>query len=209
MAKRRSILFGQAGDLHPAVGVGLTVGVGTGTAIAVRQLSGHDKWSEAIGGGVGLLASGALMLSDRTRSAGVVGAIAVLMNNGLRFAEALLSPKQKHKDLTGKIITHTASRADGAVSAGDQYAALSEQAKVALAGFGIVSAQQVPTLGAVSASRMPTLGAQSAAPMPTLGDVQAEPRQLAGALPTFQGGGNAGVNIVGGLGANYGATIMG
>ncbi|KKM65342.1 hypothetical protein LCGC14_1492260 [marine sediment metagenome] len=208
MAKRRSIFLGQGGDLHPAVGVGITVGVGTGAAIAVRQFSGHDKWSEAIGGGIGLLAGFGLMVSERTRTAGWVGIVGVLMNNGLRFAESMLSSKQKMKDLQGKLSTHTATMAEGAVSYSDQYAAM----QTAAGNLGIVTTERIQALGAIMAAKMPVLGAVTASPMPTLGDVQIEPRQLAGALPTFQGGAG-GVNIVGGLGAQigaqYGATCMG
>ena len=222
--------LGAVGGLHPSAGVALSVGLGTGAAIGVRMFTGLDKWSEAIGGGVGVGAGLALMLSKKTRGAGFTGVIAAGINNGLRFVEAMVSDKQKIKNLTGAM--STAQNVAG-VKYADQLTAVTEAAKAAgvlKGGFGIVTPQIVPTLGAVSAQVVPTLGAVSAQVMPVVGGpmgaVQAEVRHLAQPtyagmgqptyagntqLPTFQGNQQPPVQIVGpgGIGQHYGATCMG
>lgn len=221
--------LGAVAGLHPSAGAALSVGLGTGTAIGVRMFTGLDKWSELIGGGVGVGAGMALMLSPKTRGAGFTGIVAAGISNGLRFVEAMVSDKQKIKNLTGAMST----KQDAAgVKYATQLAAVKEAAKtvgVLSGGLGIVTPQVVPTLGAVSAVTVPTLGAVAVNVMPTVGGpmgaVQAEVRQLAqpsygqpsyagmGApqLPIFQGNQQPPVQIVGpgGIGRHYGATCMG
>lgn len=198
MSRYSDLGYAGGDGLHPTAGVAIGVGVGTATAVGVRQFTALDKWSEAIGAGAGLAASGALWAAGSKGAAGAA-AISTLVNNGLRFALGMLLKKEKFRDNAG--------------------AAVSKGAPIPTE-LGIVRPQQVPTLGAVSAQQVPSLGAVSAERRHLadagLGLVQADQRQLAAAqLPTFQNAmgaaGQAPVQIVGaqGVGSNYGATIFG
>ncbi len=182
----------QAGDVSPIWGVVASGVTGTGTAVAIRATTSMDKNAELIGMGVGTLAGLAMMMSKRTRAAGFTGIVTAIVNNGLRYAEAALTDKQKLKDIVGAIATKTKT-----------VAAQLEAAKAAAsaAGLGIVTASRMPlvgNLGIVQANAVPTLGAVTAQPMPLmggLGAVTAQPMPLAGGL--------------GGLGAHFGATGVG
>ncbi len=143
MARRKVNMWGMNGlgavsGLHPAVGAAVSVGLGTGTAIAVRQFKPeYDKWSELIGGGVGLLAGAAMMISPKSRGAGVTGIVATVLNNGLRFAESMITKKPA-------MVANTAG-----------YGIVTPEVVPTL---GAVAAYQVPTLGATAAYQVPTLG---------------------------------------------------
>jgi len=222
MARRKSYL-GQAasGDVSPVWGVAASGTVGTGTAIAIRTLTDMDKNAELIGMGAGVAAGAAMMLSERTRAAGFTGIITAVVTNGLRYAEALTSPKQQIKDIAGSLATLTKK---GGNPYANQLKTAQMNAKAAglKGGFGVVQANNMPlagNLGLVSPEVIRSLsgglGAASAEPMPALGAVSAEPMPLAGSqMPTFQGGGlgNSMPTFqggIGGLGAHYGATGIG
>lgn len=218
MARKKGLMgFAQArsGDVNPLWGVAAAGAAGNGTAIGVRAMSGMDKHAELIGLGVGVAAGLGLMISPKTRAAGFAGIVAALMSNGLRYAEQLMSAKQQIKDLRGAEVTYIAKNAGTAPK--DQLAAAKAAAQAG--GFGMVTTQRMPLaggFGAASAARVPSLGAVSAEQRTLagggLGIVSPEVvRTLSGAgLPTFQGN-QPPATIVGarGIGANYGATIMG
>jgi len=84
--------FGQRfGEMNPMWGAVAGTGLGTLGAMGVRQFApGMAKWSEAIGLGLGTLASGAMLMFDRTRGAGWVGMASSFLNNGLRQLEQLM-----------------------------------------------------------------------------------------------------------------------
>ncbi len=90
--------FGMPAGINPLWGAVAGTGLGTLTAIGVRQFSGGSvgmvKWSEAIGFGVGALASGAMLLSKSTRAAGWTGLASSFLNNGLRQLEMMLLMKE-------------------------------------------------------------------------------------------------------------------
>ena len=110
-----------------------------------------------------------MMISPKSRGAGVTGIVATILNNGLRFAESMISKKP----------AMTAANTAG-------YGIVTPEVVPTL---GATAAYQVPTLGATAAYQVPTLG----------GDVQVEPRQLAGNLPVFEGslGRHYGATIMG------------
>jgi hypothetical protein len=216
--------LGQVRGIHPAIGAAVSVGAGTATAIGVRQFSSLDKYSELIGGGVGISAGVIMMFFPNSRAAGYTGIISALLNNGLRYAAALISDKEKLRDASGALASKTAKT----MPIKNRLAAIEADLKAAgtasgttEGAFGIVRPQVVPTLGAVSARQVPSLGAVSAERRRLadagLGLVQAEQRQLAAAqLPQFQshmgmGQAQSPVQIVGagGIGGNYGATVFG
>lgn len=217
MARRKFQLLGQArsGDMHPVWGALAAGAVGTGTSAAVQQFTGMDKHAELIGLGAGVATGAALMISNKTRVAGIVGVATAIATNGMRAIQAMLSAKQQIKNLAGAGATFNATKAAVKVSYKDQLAAAQMTAKAS--GFGIATAARVPTLGAVSAQTVPTLGAISAQRVPAmngagLGIVSPEViRSLSsggiqggglGAAVKFQGGG-------GSLSGAYGATIYG
>jgi len=221
--------YGQVMGIHPAIGAAVSVGAGTATAIGVRQFTDMDKYSELIGGGVGVGAGVIMMFFPAARAAGFTGVISALLNNGLRYAASMIADKEKLRDVSGELATKITKK-DKTRSVKTQLVELQAQiealktAPAATSGaFGIVEAQRVPTLGAMSAQRVPTLGAISAERRQLadagLGIVEAETRQLAAStqLPTFQAHMGMGQNqqppvqIVGagGVGRNYGATVFG
>jgi hypothetical protein len=219
--RRQKSLFGRAAasDMNPMWGAVASGAVGTGAAVAVQSFSGMDKHSELIGLGAGVATGAVLMLGKKTRAAGVTGVATAVVVSGIRAVQAMMSAKQKMKDIKGAEATFLATKAAVKVPMKDQLAAYQAAAKAG--GFGIVSPERVPTLGAISAQQIPTmnggLGAISAQQVPTMGGgglgiVSPEViRSLSGG--GIQGGGlGAAVKFQGGggsLSSAYGATIYG
>jgi hypothetical protein len=221
MARKVNFLGGlaqaKAGDANPMWGALAAGAIGTGTAIGVRTFTGMDKNAELIGLGAGAATGLALMMSPRTRAAGFTGLLTALMTNGLRYAEAMLSPKQQIKDIAGVGVTFNATTAATRLTAAQQLTAAKTAA--ANAGFGMRSSDYRTALGARSAEeRTALLGARSAEDrtvLSGLGIVSPEVLRTLGAsgaspMPTFEGE-NAPVQIVGatGLGSHFGATLFG
>lgn len=85
--------FGQVTGMNPLWGAVAGAGFQTVGAIAARQFVDSfamDKWSEAIGAGVGVAAGGVMMAFGNTRAAGVTAIATSLVNGGLRQIEALM-----------------------------------------------------------------------------------------------------------------------
>lgn len=229
MAKRRkrkvSLMgtnsLGQVTGIHPVLGAAVGGGLQTAGAIGVRQFVGMDEYSELIGAGIGAVGSGLLMLSSKTRAAGLTGMVTSIVVGGLRFAAGMISTKEKFRNVSGELFTHNEKKAEPKFPGEDQLkaieglleAATATKAATTAGALGIVTANQVPNLsalgrgplGAVSQRRMRSLGAQAAYQVPLasgdLGVPQAESRQLA----------QAPVQIVGanGIGRHFGATVFG
>jgi hypothetical protein len=216
MARKVNFLGGLAqaksGDANPLWGALASGAIGTGTAIGIRTFTGMDKNAELIGLGAGAATGLALMMSPRTRAAGFTGLLTALMTNGLRYAEAMLSPKQQIKDLAGAGVTFNATTAATRQTPKQQLVAAKSIA--AGQGFGAYAAERRTALGAYAAeNRTALLGERSAEPRTALGIVSPEVLRTlgqSGAMPTFQGE-NAPVQIVGaqGLGQHFGSTVFG
>jgi hypothetical protein len=130
--------LGAVAGLHPAVGAAASAGIGSGLAFAMRRSAKtaadkRFKYSELIGGGAALGVSGLMMVSPKTRGAGVTGVVVALLNNGIRFLE------------------------QQTVKAGDTagFGIVSPQQVPTL---GAMSAYHTPALGAMSAQQVPSLG---------------------------------------------------
>lgn len=166
MARRNSFLGqaarARAGDMNPLIGVAASGAVGTGTAIGLRYTTAMDHRAELIGLGAGVLVGAGLMVSPRSRAAGLAGIVTAVLTNGLRALEAMVSEKQQIKDLQGSMLTKSKANLK------ETLAATKEAAKAAgiLKGAG---------LGAVAAYRTTAFDGG-------LGMVQAERRSLAGGL---------------------------
>lgn len=84
--------FGRAVGMSPLWGAVVGTGVGTLGAVAARQFAPITwaRWSEAIGFGMGALASGVMIAFKGTRAAGWTGLASAFLNNGLRQIELML-----------------------------------------------------------------------------------------------------------------------
>lgn len=85
--------FGQVTGMNPLYGAIAGAGFQTVGAIAARRLMtsvAMDKWSEAIGAGVGVAAGGVMMAFGNTRAAGVTAIATALVNGGLRQIETMM-----------------------------------------------------------------------------------------------------------------------
>jgi hypothetical protein len=219
MARRHKGFMGLAqagaGDVNPLWGAVTSGLVGTGTAMGVRVSTGLDKHAELIGLGAGVAAGLALMVSPKSRAAGFTGVVTALVTQGMRYAEAMFTDKQKIKDLAGAEATHK-------VKAGQPLKTqlAEKQAAASAGGFGAITAQNVQALygagglGAITAERRQLAGAGggggsglgivSPEVIRSLGEQQPA---MAGSLGQHQS--QPPVNIVGGmqgLGSHYGAT---
>jgi hypothetical protein len=170
-----------------------------------------DKYAELIGLGAGVVAGAGMMVSPKSRAAGMVGIVTAFLTNGLRAAEAFTSKKQQLKDATGSLAT-IAVKAGGSYEA--MLTAVQDQLKVAESGTQ-------GALGAVTAS--PVTAFQGGG----LGMVQAEQRQLLAGnglgitsvdqVPTLSALGQGGLGAVtatptesfGNLSSHYGASLFG
>jgi len=89
---------------NPMWGSSIAVGAGTLASVITRQVSSQDKYAELIGFGVAAVPSLAMVFPKRTRAAGWAGLITSVLNNGVRFAEQMLSDKEKAKIEAAKLL---------------------------------------------------------------------------------------------------------
>ncbi len=101
--------FGQAvgGPAMPAIGAALGAGTQAGTAWAVRAMTDMDKYAEAIGMGVGVVAGGAMLMIPTARTAAWAAIAASLVGGGIRQLEQMVSKKEAVKQDAVKTTTPT------------------------------------------------------------------------------------------------------
>jgi hypothetical protein len=176
--------FGQPTGPYPAFGAGLGAGIQAGGALIARRM-GKDKYAEAIGAGVGVAASMAMLLVPKMRTMAWTAFGAALGGGLVRQLENSLVTKEKEKAAAGE-------NATAAEKNGEQK------------GMGLVEIEPTATLG------LPTVE-----PTQALGDGMGMPPQLVGAgdYGLSQNPAAAQATLVGpgvsGLGAHFGSTIFG
>jgi hypothetical protein len=89
--------FGQPVGPYPAVGAALGTAIQTGAAIAVRRFTKKDKWSEGIGGAVGVVAGAGMLMLPKMRAMGWTAIAASLVGGGLRQLEVVMSKQEGAK----------------------------------------------------------------------------------------------------------------
>lgn len=172
--------FGQPTGPYPAFGAGLGAGIQAGAALIARKY-GKDKWAEAIGTGVGVAASMAMLMVPKMRTMAWTAFGAAVGGGLVRQLENSLVKKEKEKQENGE--AEKAAEKNGAAS-----------------GYGMVEIEPTETLG------LPTVEPTQALGMPPqlvgAGDYGLS-QNPAAAQAQLVGPG------VSGLGAHFGSTIFG
>jgi hypothetical protein len=177
--------FGQPVGPYPAVGAALGTFVQTGAAMAVRRFTKMDKWSEGIGGAVGVAAGAGMLMLPQMRAMGWTAIAASLVGGGLRQLEVLMSKQEKAKQ-------------EGAAAAKETEAAAATTAETH--GWGLPTVEPTQMLGYPTVEPTQMLGM---------------PPQLVGAgdYGLSQNPAAAQAQLVGagisGLGSHFGSTIFG
>lgn len=89
--------FGMPAGLNPFWGGMAGAAVSTGAAVAARAFTDMDEWSEAIGGGAGVLVGGLMAIFPSTRAAGWTAMAVSAVSGGIRTLEKLFSEKEQAK----------------------------------------------------------------------------------------------------------------
>jgi len=89
--------FGMPAGLNPFWGGLAGAAISSGAAVGVRAFSDMDDWSEAIGGGAGVLAGALMALFRGTRAAGWTAIAVSAVSGGIRTLEKFMSAKEQAK----------------------------------------------------------------------------------------------------------------